>query len=165
MLCTTCAGYRIRSGRGQCQGCANNTNSPSYRYCDQCSLIKGLCLSCGVQLGPPLAPNQKTRRMVKKSDPDNGGRAYLGVGEDLHITLDEDQSTGLYWTGKSWNQALVLWVDGGVFVPDPSNNQFGARTLIFRANRKGRTKLELRQVNQWNGAAGSQSWSITIMIK
>jgi len=166
MLCEICRGSGTLAASGSCMACGNYTASASYDLCDSCSQAKGVCQMCGDQIVPPhvLATHKKGQRFLKKGEQDNGKTASLFVGEELHVTLPEDQASRLYWGNPDYDPDILSLVDEGEFSEDPGEWQHGTRTLIFCGERKGECKLEIHQVHRWGGS-GSQVWSIDVKVK
>jgi len=167
MLCEICKGSGNLAASGSCLACGGYTASASYDLCESCSQAKGVCQMCGDQIVSPahLASHKKGQRFLKKGEQDNGKTASLFVGEELHITLPEDQATRLEWGSPIYDPDILSCEDEGQFVEDGDDWQHGTRTLIFRGERKGECKLEIRQSHKWGGPGGSRIWSISVKVK
>jgi len=84
---------------------------------------------------------------VTKIVAQNDGATIAGVrlGEQIEISLEEDQYSGRQWAVK-FNEVNLTLVGKGTFTVNPRNPQFGMRVFRFDCSGFGPGDIELHEV-------------------
>lgn len=160
-LCQSCQGKHTLNVPGKCTSCGSLTTHFAYALCDACSAKQDECEWCQTPLSAgassPLAATQAGVFFVTCRDVDDGKTFKMRIGEEIHVTLPEDQYAWREWDVKSVPYGLKVKTRGN-FVPDQGNPQFGTRTIILEVRASGNYLLELHEVQRswsWGWSGGS----------
>ena len=179
-LCTPCQGKTTINTPGSCSKCSAPTTHFAYRLCNGCSTQLDECEWCQVPLkGVPTTPVARTTVYTTKlADKDDGKTIKnLSIGEQVHITLEEDQYSWREWDVKTYNRGRFRLLSRGQFVPDPSNPQYGTRTFEFEVVGSGTGDIEMHECQRtwsWWGhpssgpgapVQGGKTWKADFTVK
>jgi predicted secreted protein len=180
-LCTPCQGKVTINTPGSCTKCNAPTTHFAYRLCNACSTHLQECEWCQVPLqgAPSTAPVQAgaTPYFITLNDKDDGKTfKNLQIGEEIHVTLEEDQYSWREWDVNTYNRGRLRFLSKGQFVPDPANPQYGMRTFKFEVVGSGNGDIELHEVQRswswWGGGhqggtpvQGGKKWKADIVVK
>ena len=178
-LCSTCQSKQAQHFLGTCQKCNTVTTSFNYQLCDTCAEQLQECKWCRTPLGAgshsSVAAASTVLHVVKR-DADNGCNIKgMNIGEQVHISLEEDQYSGKEWGIKSTSYGIGN-PSGSTFAPDPQDPQYGTRTFVFDLYKSGSFTIELHEVSRyygwgWGGGGGStpvqngKTWKCTVQVK
>lgn len=166
-LCQTCSTKNTLNVPGKCTSCGSLTTHFAYALCDACSAKQDECEWCQVPLSAgassPLTATQSGTFYVTCRDVDDGKTFKMRIGEEIHITLPEDQYKWREWDVKPpLNRSMFRLKSRGNFVPDQGNPQYGTRTLIFEVLAHGTDQIEIYEVQRtwtWGYTGGYQQTS------
>ena len=179
MLCSTCQPKTPHIFIGHCVKCPKTTTSFSFQLCDDCSKQLQECSWCRGPLSGASSPVVTTPSGVRFTvcrDNDNGTTVKgMLIGEQVHVTLTEDQ-----WNGRQWAVKGTSWrfqQNGSpAFIQDPTNPQYGTRTFVFDLQSSGNGDIEIHEVTRnwgwWGGGTSGgtpitngKQWKVTVQVK
>lgn len=180
MKCTPCQAKQVNFGLGFCRKCSATVASSSYTLCDACSNQLSQCQMCGIGVGSgtsnPVTGTGPSPYMVRVTDQDDG-KTITGVrtGEQIEISLQEDQYSGKEWGVKSKDWQFYTQ-NAGTFYQNPQNQRYGLRVFLFDCVRSGQGTIYIHEVQRyygwgWGGGGGTtpvpngKVFKITIDIK
>lgn len=168
MIHDECKKSVLSTTKGTCLMCAGTTDSTDFILCQTCSEDLGDCQCCANSMGN--APIKlKSRKpgvfFVRKYEKDNGCTVKLKVGEELHITLPEEDDSWRSWAVKDYTFGVLSLCDRGQFMPDPGEMQYGSRTIIFSADSSGQASVEIREEEDFGGFTSAPPWKCTVIVK
>jgi inhibitor of cysteine peptidase len=91
--------------------------------------------------------------MQSVDESSNGREVVLQMGQTLHVTLNENASTGFRWTVHSRPDILRESAQPGVEAQKGPPGKGGVRTFSFEAIRPGSGELELEYRRGWEKTA------------
>jgi predicted secreted protein len=168
MIHTECELKVASTNPGTCVMCQSQTQSDSYVLCQTCSEDLNQCQVCAGDMDKTperLRPRQPGVFFVKKGERDNGCTVKLKAGEELHITLPEEDDSWRHWVVKDYTWGIVAVCDRGRFALDPGEMQYGSRTIIFAAERSGTAEIELQEEHDFGSATSTAPWKCTVVVK
>jgi len=153
---------------GNCIMCQSSTRSDSYTLRDTCSEDLFQCQVCAGSMDD--SPKKLRARkpgvfFVKKTEKDNGSTVKLKAGEELHITLPEEDDSWKAWVVKDYTYGILALCDSGQFMLDPGEMQYGSRTIIMVAEKSGTSPLEIQEEHDFGGSTGAAPWKCTVIVK
>ena len=154
--------------QGHCVMCQAHTPSDTYVLCQTCSEDLNQCQVCAgsMDASPDVVrPRKPGVFFVKKMEKDNGCTVKLKVGEELHITLPEEDESYMYWEVKDYTYGILAICDRGKFELDPGEMQHGSRTIIFSAEKPGTSPVEIQEEHEFGGPTGRTPWKCTVTVK
>lgn len=154
--------------RGNCALCSGQTQSDDYILCQTCSEDMNECQVCAGSMDKsPVKMRERKPGVffVKKGEKDNGCTVKLKVGEELHISLPEEDDSYKHWEVKDYTFGILALCHLGEFRLDPGDLHYGSRTIIFAAEDAGTSVVEIQEEEDFGGATGKPPWKCTVIVK
>lgn len=153
---------------GSCLMCHGQTRSDSYTLCQTCSEDLNQCEVCAGSMDKSprvVRPRKPGVFFVKKSEKDNGCTVKLKVGEELHVSLPEEDDSYRSWVVKDYIYGILAICSRGEFELDPGDMQYGSRTIILVAENSGTSPVEIQEEHDFGGTSSTPSWKCTVVVK
>lgn len=152
MLCTNCTNLSLPTNvAGRCRKCSGLTEYFAYKLCSDCSEEQDQCERCEMPLtalsSPLVTPGSAAYRVTLTDADDGKSVPGMKVGEEIVVTLEEDQYSQTEWGLKYHTAAAYMFklkANNG-FTPYQGQYQKGTRELVFEVIGTGKGDLELEE--------------------
>jgi len=112
----------------------------------------------------PVSGSPPTSRMINLTERATGTTISLQVGDELHIQLEENPSTGYQWNYTIPDAFSVP--EDKFSMPEGSGipGQGGIHTWILKAEQKGTYELNWIYKRSWESTASDRPFTLTVVI-
>ena len=147
----------------------NSTNSFNFPW--RTSLVLTICLLGAVFLGIQLwtaahTDIRGTREMIQIDQNDNGHEVSLALGEQVELSLAENQTTGFRWELKSQAEPVCELVQDRFELPDGKPGNGGVHRWEFRAVHPGSGEIQLEYRRPWEkNVAAAKTYKASIRVR
>ena len=107
---------------------------------------------------------------VRLNDGDNGKSVKVAVDGHIVLTLEANATTGFSWTGTDKVDKDILKLEKNDYVENSNPNGMlgvgGRNTIVYRALKKGKTKIDLTYMQPWEpDSKFNTKYSITVEVE
>lgn len=164
MRCPNCTNYSWRSVAGICENCKATVPNNYQKLCTNCSTTLDECEVCRTNMGTKSSSGSSSSSSqagytVKKNMKNHGGSVALKVGNELEVTVDENNARE-YHTGYCHDSSIIDETNRGQQMPAQyhgSHSHPPYRIFTFKAKKAGTTTLEL---DEWQMRWNYSGWGI-----